>query len=141
MWCAYFNIGYILKRFSSFSTVFKFLHICHVVHLYLDAQLTEAHRWNQINRAQINFSSFVGRPAFQRCAITGIAERSCHDANWLQKVNMLVESMIWRDRNLKFGPNYDLEVDNFSLQIIHIQIIIWGPNFKFRSRQIILSVS
>ena len=25
---------------------------------------------------------------------------------------LLVESMIWRDRNLKFGPNYDLEEDN-----------------------------
>ena len=25
---------------------------------------------------------------------------------------ILVESMIWRDRNLKFGPNYDLEEDN-----------------------------
>ena len=24
-----------------------------------------------------------------------------------------MESMIWRDRNLKFGPNYDLEEDNF----------------------------
>ena len=26
---------------------------------------------------------------------------------------VVVESMIWRDRNLKFGPNYDLEEDNF----------------------------
>ena len=26
--------------------------------------------------------------------------------------NILVESRIWRDRNLKFGPNCDLEVDN-----------------------------
>ena len=25
--------------------------------------------------------------------------------------------MIWRDRNLKFGPYYDLEVDNFSKKI------------------------
>ena len=24
----------------------------------------------------------------------------------------LVQSMIWQDRNLKFGPNYDLEEDN-----------------------------
>ena len=24
----------------------------------------------------------------------------------------MVESIIWRDRNLKFGPNYELEVDN-----------------------------
>ena len=27
---------------------------------------------------------------------------------------LLVESRSWRDRNLKFGPNCDLEVDNFS---------------------------
>ena len=27
--------------------------------------------------------------------------------------NILVESRSWRDRNLKFGPNCDLEVDNF----------------------------
>ena len=26
--------------------------------------------------------------------------------------NILVESRSWRDRNLKFGPNCDLEVDN-----------------------------
>ena len=26
--------------------------------------------------------------------------------------NLLVESRSWRDRNLKFGPNCDLEVDN-----------------------------
>ena len=51
---------------------------------------------------------------------------------------ILVESRSWRDRNLKFGPNCDLEVDNFYfslLQIIHFQITIFGPNFKFRSRQ------
>ena len=38
--------------------------------------------------------------------------------------SILVESMIWRDRNLKFGPNYNLEVNNFFLQIFHLQIII-----------------
>ena len=30
---------------------------------------------------------------------------------------LLVESMIWRDRNLKFGPNYDLEEDNLEKKI------------------------
>ena len=30
---------------------------------------------------------------------------------------IIVESRSWRDRNLKFGPNCDLEVDNFFLQI------------------------
>ena len=39
--------------------------------------------------------------------------------------------MSWRDRNLKFGPNCDLEVDNF-FQIIPLQITICGPNFKLR---------
>ena len=34
---------------------------------------------------------------------------------------ILVESMIWQDRNLKFGPNYDLEEDN------------WEKNLKFDS--------
>ena len=28
---------------------------------------------------------------------------------------ILVESRSWRDRNLKFGPNYDLEVDNLEI--------------------------
>ena len=41
-----------------------------------------------------------------------------------------MESLIWRDRNLEFGPNYDLEVDNFSLQIIHLQIIICNENVQ-----------
>ena len=27
-------------------------------------------------------------------------------------IRILVESRSWRDRNLKFGPNCDLEVDN-----------------------------
>ena len=30
---------------------------------------------------------------------------------------ILVESMIWQDRNLKFGPNYDLEEDNLEKKI------------------------
>ena len=29
----------------------------------------------------------------------------------------MVESIIWRDRNLKFGPNYELEVDNLEKKI------------------------
>ena len=29
-----------------------------------------------------------------------------------EKQGILVESRSWRDRNLKFGPNCDLEVDN-----------------------------
>ena len=52
----------------------------------------------------------------------------------------LVESWSWRDWNLKFGPNCDLEVDNFFLKIFHLQITICGPNFKFRSCQLLLSV-
>ena len=32
----------------------------------------------------------------------------------LEKYNVLVESRSWRDWNSKFGPNCDLEVDNFS---------------------------
>ena len=55
---------------------------------------------------------------------------------------ILVESRSWRDRNLKFGPNCDLEVDNLEkiknlarlrlakffifFQIIHLQITIWA---------------
>ena len=31
---------------------------------------------------------------------------------------LLVESMIWRDRNLKFGPNYDLEEHNLEKNLI-----------------------
>ena len=30
----------------------------------------------------------------------------------IQKDSCLVESRSWQDRNLKFGPNCDLEVDN-----------------------------
>ena len=30
---------------------------------------------------------------------------------------IVVESMIWRDRNLKFGPNYDLEEDNLEKKL------------------------
>ena len=32
---------------------------------------------------------------------------------------ILVESMIWRVRNLKFGPNYDLEVNNLEAKSNH----------------------
>ena len=46
---------------------------------------------------------------------------------------ILVESRSWRDRNLFI---YFL----FFFQIIHLQITICGPNFKFRSRQLLLSV-
>ena len=35
----------------------------------------------------------------------------------IYRVNILVESMIWRDRNLKFGPNYDLEEDNLEKKL------------------------
>ena len=31
-----------------------------------------------------------------------------------QEDSIIVESRSWRDRNLKFGPNCDVEVDNFS---------------------------
>ena len=31
---------------------------------------------------------------------------------------ILVESRSWRDRNLKFGPNCDLEVDNLEKKLI-----------------------
>ena len=31
---------------------------------------------------------------------------------FLKDLQILVESMSWRDRNLKFGPNCDLEVDS-----------------------------
>ena len=66
------------------------------------------------------------------------AEFNCSDH---RKITIfLVESRSWRDWNLKFGPNCDLEVDNFFLKIIHLQITICGPNFKFRSCQLLLSV-
>ena len=29
---------------------------------------------------------------------------------------ILLQSMIWQDRNLKFGPNYDLDVDHLARQ-------------------------
>ena len=45
---------------------------------------------------------------------------------FLKVSKILVESMIWRDRNSKFGPNYDLEVDNLENKIIHLQIITWA---------------
>ena len=35
-----------------------------------------------------------------------------HHHHHLPPKVILVESRSWRDRNLKFGPNYDLEVDN-----------------------------
>ena len=45
-------------------------------------------------------------------------------------VDILVESRSWRDRNLKFGPNCDLEVDN-----LEKKLKIWRgeaePNFLF----------
>ena len=41
-------------------------------------------------------------------------DRSGH---WWGFPILLVESMIWRDRNLKFGPNYDLEVIKEKLKI------------------------
>ena len=59
---------------------------------------------------------------------------------------VLVESRSWRDGNLKFGPNCDLEVDNLekieilSTRIIHLQITIWAK-FKFPSRQLLLSTT
>ena len=66
------------------------------------------------------------------------AEFNCSDH---RKITIfLVESRSWRDWNLKFGPNCDLEVDNFFLKIFHLQITICGPNFKFRSCQLLLSV-
>ena len=44
---------------------------------------------------------------------------------------ILVEISSWRDRNLKFGPNCDLEVDDLEKKLIffpnHHQITICGP--------------
>ena len=61
------------------------------------------------------------------------------------KLVILVESRSWRDRNLKFGPNCDLEVDNLEKnkkigEAKPSQIFYFFPNFKFRSRQLLLSV-
>ena len=33
------------------------------------------------------------------------------------RIILIVKSMIWRDRNLKFGPNYDLEEDNLEKKL------------------------
>ena len=51
---------------------------------------------------------------------------------------LLVESMIWQDRNLKFGPNYDLEVINLEEKNliwlgkaqIEKKLILMGLHFK-----------
>ena len=40
-------------------------------------------------------------------------ENELSNNNIFDKNDILVESRSWRDPNLKFGPNCDLEVDNF----------------------------
>ena len=43
----------------------------------------------------------------------GILSKTCKiQGTLMTETKILVESMIWRDRNLKFGPNYNLEMDN-----------------------------
>ena len=56
----------------------------------------------------INLTALAARSWNENSAFQPPGDRLAFNA-WIV---FLVESMIWRDRNLKFGPNYDLEVDN-----------------------------
>ena len=43
-----------------------------------------------------------------------------------QEDKIIVESRSWRDRNLKFGPNCDLEVDNLcQTQTVFVFASVW----------------